>query len=197
MGYNTCHGCYNSLSSRLIKQSPDNSIHTGDETNIGETAEDFALEYIDKQIEILEKAEWGDFKIVNKEITKLEKLFTLDDILPTSVELWKLEYRLKPESVEGVVLAGGMYVEDGWLYDQGPAGNPILAFTYENDNLVYLGNVNTLESDVDTLESAALAVRRLLENEGILPNESYEGDHVVIKFPYLQEKPASSSYPNQ
>ncbi|NLV89757.1 MAG: hypothetical protein GX021_10425, partial [Tissierellia bacterium] len=73
--------------------------------------------------------------------------------------------------------------EDGWLYDQGPAGNPILAFTYENDNLVYLGNVNTLESDVDTLESAALAVRRLLENEGILPNESYEGDHVVIKFP--------------
>ena len=167
----------------LLSNPPDNSIHTGDETNIGETAEDFALEYIDKQIEILEKAEWGDFKIVNKEITKLEKLFTLDDILPTSVELWKLEYRLKPESVEGVVLAGGMYVEDGWLYDQGPAGNPILAFTYENDNLVYLGNVNTLESDVDTLESAALAVRRLLENEGILPNESYEGDHVVIKFP--------------
>ena len=48
------------------------------------------LEYIDKQIENLENAGLGDFKIVNKEIAKLEKLFTIDDILPTSVELWEI-----------------------------------------------------------------------------------------------------------
>src|SRR5690606_28709951 len=117
----------------------------------GNTVEDFVWAYIDDQIEILEGAEWGNFKIIDKEITKLEKLSTIEDVLPTPVELWKLEYRLKLENTEGLVLADGMYVEDGWLIDDGPAGKPILAFTYEEDNLVYLGNIDTLEYNLDTL----------------------------------------------
>ncbi|NLK44530.1 MAG: hypothetical protein GX300_09070 [Tissierellia bacterium] len=167
----------------LLSNPPDKDVHIGDERDLGKSIEDFAWEYIDNQIQILEKAEWGDFKIVDKEITRLEKLFTIEDILPNPVELWKLEYRLRPESMEGVVIAGGMYIEDGWLLDEGPSGNPYLAFSYENDNLVYLGNVDRLESSLDTPELAALAIRRLLEDKGVLPNETYEGDHVVIKFP--------------
>lgn len=171
------------LAAGCLNKPTEKYTNTADETNTGNTVEDFAWAYIDDQIEILEKAEWGDFKIVNKEITKLEKLFTLDDILPTSVELWKLEYRLKPESVEGVVLAGGMYVEDGWLIDDSPAGKPFLAFSYEDGNLVYLGNIDPVTYGVDTLELVELAIRDLLENKGILPKETYEGDHVVIKLP--------------
>src|SRR5690606_19394850 len=82
----------------LLSNPPDKGAHNNiAEINKGKTIEDFALEYIDKQIENLENAGLGDFKIVDKEITRLEKLFTIDDILSTPAELWELKYRLKLE----------------------------------------------------------------------------------------------------
>ena len=38
------------------------------------TVEDYAWEYIEREIEMYENAEWGDFKFIDKQITKLEKL---------------------------------------------------------------------------------------------------------------------------
>lgn len=161
----------------------DNASILDDKARKKMTVEDYAWQYIDKEIEMYENAEWGDFKFTDKEITKLEKLSTFDNILPSPVELWMLDFRLKPESLEGVVLAGGLDIVDGWLIDYGITGKPHLTFTYENGNLIYLGNANAIEFDLDTLASQETAIRIMLENMGLLPNETYEGKHVVIKFP--------------
>ena len=147
------------------------------------TVEDYAWEYIDREIEMYENAEWGEFKFTDKKITKLEKLSTFDNILPSIVELWRLEYRLKPENLDGVMIAGGMQVVDGWITEDSSMGKPNLVFTYENDKLIYLGNANALEFDMNTLVSQEIAIRIMLENMSLLSNETYEGNHVVIKFP--------------
>lgn len=161
--------------------NPSDSIRNHPGENL--TIEDYAWVYIDNQIQIYESAAWGDFKFVDKEITRLEKVSTFDHILPSTVELWKLEYRLKPERTEGIVLADGMSIEDGWLVDYSNMGRPYLTFTYDNGRLVYLGNANIQEFELDTLANQETAIRIMLENMGILRGESYEGEHVVIKFP--------------
>ena len=145
--------------------------------------EELAWAYIDNEIEIYENAEWGNFKFIDKEIIKLERLSSFDNILSTPIELWILDYRLKPESLDGVVLAGGLDIVDGWLVDNGITGKPHLALIYENGNLVNLGNANAIEFDLDTLAKQEIAIRIMLENKGLLPNETYKGNHVVIKFP--------------
>ena len=147
------------------------------------TVEDYAWEYIDMQIEMYEDIEWGGLKIIDKKIVKLEKLSSFENILSSTVELWRLEYRLKPENIDEVVVAGGMQVDDGWITEDSSMGKPKLVFTYEDDELIYLGNANTLDYHTDTLATQEIAIRIMLENMGLLPNESYGGKHVVIKFP--------------
>ncbi|NLY45647.1 MAG: DUF4825 domain-containing protein [Tissierella sp.] len=158
------------------------NIYSSDESVDG-TVEYFAWEYINNEIKMYENAEWADYKFIDQEIIKLEKLSTFDNILSSPVELWRLEYRLKPENPEELVLAGGLEIVDGWLIDNGINGKPHLAFTHDNGDLVYLGNANAIEFDLDTLASQEIAIRIMLENMEILPRVTYEGNHVVIKFP--------------
>lgn len=147
------------------------------------TVEDYAWECIDDRIKTFESSEWDGTKITDKKITRLEKLSSFDNILSSPVELWILEYRLKPENPDEVVMAGGMQMIDGWITEDSSAGKPHLIFTYENDNLVYLGRAIGLEYGMDTLKSQETAIRITLESMGLLPNETYKGNHVVIKFP--------------
>ena len=148
------------------------------------SVEDYAWQYIDNKIEMYENAEFGSFKVIDKKIINLEKLSTFDNILSSPVELWKLEYRLKPENPEKVMLAGGMNMIDGWLTEDSSMGKPNLVFTYDNDNLLYLGNLTSQDIySLDTLASQEIAIRQMLESIGLLPNDTYSGTHVVIKFP--------------
>lgn len=164
----------------LLSNPPGN----GNDDNANATVEDYAWQFIDNEIEMYENAEWADFKFIDKKITKLEKLSSFDNILSTPIELWKLEYRLKPESMDGVVLAGGMNIEDGWITEDSSIGKPYLVFTYEDNKLVYLGRVTSLDIvPMDTLASQEIGIRIMLEDMGQLPFETYEGNHVVIKFP--------------
>lgn len=150
-----------------------------EETNENKTVEDLAWEYIGKEIEMYESS---NLKIIDKEITKLEKLSSFDNILSSPIDLWILDYKLKPENPDEVILAGGLEIIDGWLIDFGITGKPHLAFTYDDENLICLGNANAIEFDLDTFVSQETAIRIMLENKGLLPNETYEGNHVVIKF---------------
>lgn len=148
--------------------------------NEGMTVEDYAWEYIDSEIEMYENY----FKIVDKKMTKLEQISSFDNILSTPIELWRLEYRLKPENINEVVIAGGMQVEDGWLTEDSSIGKPNLVFTYEDDNLIHLGNLTSQDIfGLDTLASQEVAIREMLESMGLLSYETYAGNHVVIKFP--------------
>lgn len=147
------------------------------------TVEDYAWKFIDEQIEIYENGEFGGFEIVDKKITRLEKLASFDNILSSSVELWRLEYRLKPENMEDAMLAGGMQEEDGWITEDSSTGKPNLVFSYEKDKLKYLGNANSLDFDMNTLASQEIGIRIMLENQGLLANVTYPGNHAVIQFP--------------
>lgn len=167
----------------LSNPSNDGNMFKRNFSNEDMTVEDYAWQYVDNQIEIYENAEFGGLKFVDKEITRLEKISTFDNILSSPVELWMLDFRLKPENPEEVVLAGGLEIVDGWLIDYGITGKPHLTFTYNDENLVYLGNANAIEFDLDTLSAQEIAIRIMLENMGLLQNETYEGNHVVIKFP--------------
>jgi len=147
------------------------------------TVEGYAWKYIDAEIEMYENAEYGGFKVVDKKITRLEKLSTFDNILESDVELWQLEYRLKPEDIDQVMIAGGMQVEDGWLTEDSSMGKPNLVFTYENNKLKYLGNLTSQDRyGLDTLSSQEIGIREMLENQGLLPNVTYDGNHIVIQF---------------
>lgn len=143
------------------------------------TVEDYAKKFLEEKIHTYERG----FKIVDSKITKLERLSTFENILPSSIELWCIEYRLKPEDMSKVIVAGGMQEIDGWITEDGSMGKPILVLSYEGDNLKQLGILYTSEYKLDTLAAQETAVRNMLESKGLLPNETYKGNHVVIKFP--------------
>jgi hypothetical protein len=105
----------------LYANIPDGSIFKLDNPSIVKNdpakVEDYANQFIKEIIESYENPDGNSsgFKIVDSKITKLEKLETFDDILPNPIEVWSLEYRLKPDDISKVVIAGGMEEEDGWM----------------------------------------------------------------------------------
>ncbi|MDR7855409.1 M56 family metallopeptidase [Tissierella sp.] len=147
--------------------------------------EDYAKEFINQQIAMYEDPEggWQGFKIIDSKITKLEKLVTFDNILSSPVEIWSLEFRLKPDDITKVAMAGGMQEEDGWITDDSSMGKPFMAFANEGNNMKYLGAFYPQEFGFDTLAKQEISLRIMLESKGLLPNESYKSDHVVIRFP--------------
>lgn len=148
------------------------------------TVKDYAEEFVEDMIKGYENIDGhgGGFKIIESKIISLERVASFEDILSTPVELWNIEYRLKPEDVN-IMIAGGMEVIDGWLTENGSMGKPLLAFTYEGETTKFLGPVYTAEFNMTSLAGQETAIRIMLERDNILPNETYKGNHIVIKFP--------------
>lgn len=149
------------------------------------TVEDYAKEFIDQQIAMFKGlgGAWPGFKIIDSKITKLEKLVIFDNILSSPIEVWSLEFRWKPDDITKVAMAGGMQEEDGWITEDSSMGKPYLAFTNEENNMKYLGSFYPQEFGFDTLAKQEISLRIMLENNGLIPRESYKGNHVVIRFP--------------
>ena len=150
------------------------------------TVEDYANKYMQGKIENIESSEFTDVKIVDSKITKLEIVGTFDNLLPYPIEIWTLEYRLKPDDMNNVMLAGGMNEIDGWITEDSSMGKPMMVFSYKNftknKNPEYLGNIWNGEMDLSNLAGQETALRILLEGKGLLPNETYSGNHVLVKF---------------
>jgi beta-lactamase regulating signal transducer with metallopeptidase domain len=146
---------------------------------------DYAVEFVDSMIKGYENQDGlgGGFKIIESKIISLDRVSSFDDILSGPVELWSIEYRLKPEDMSNVIIAGGVEEIDGWITENGSMGKPLLAFTYEGDVTKYLGPVYTAELGMTSLAGQETAIRIMLENNNILPNETYKGNHIVMKFP--------------
>lgn len=147
------------------------------------TVEDYANQYIKEVIKSYEDSEWTNFKIVDSKITKLEKMAAFDNILKYTLEIWSLEYRLKPDDISNVMLAGGMNEVDGWITEDSSMGKPVLVFSYEHSKPRYLGCIWSGENDFDTIAGKETALRIFLEGIELLPHETYSGNHVVVKFP--------------
>jgi len=145
--------------------------------------EDYADKFIEKTIADY-NTEDNYFKIIDKKITKLEKIASFDKLLPsTELEIWSLEYRLKPEDMSKIVLAGGMNEVDGWITEQSSMGKPILVFAYKNSTPQFLGALWSGEADLSTRAGQEIALRTFLEASGMSPGETFAGNHIVVKFP--------------
>lgn len=146
------------------------------------TVEDYANQFVEQEIAAYEK-EWTDVKIIDSKITKLEKIASFDKLVSSPLEIWSLEYRLKPDDISKVILAGGMNEVDGWITEDSSMGKPMLIFSYEGSKPQYLGYTWSGENDFATLAGQETALRIFLEGIELLPHETYSGNHMVVKFP--------------
>lgn len=147
------------------------------------TVEDYANQLIQEEIQTLEGADSSSYKIIENKITRLEEIAVFDHMLPYPIEIWVLEYRLKPDDLSKVRLAGGMNEIDGWITEDSSMGKPMLIFSYETSHPEYLGTAWSGESDFTTPAGQETALRIFLEGHGLLPHETYSGNHTVVKFP--------------
>ena len=69
-----------------------------------------------------------------------------DSNLGNDINVWLLEYRIKPENPDKVVMAGGMRLEDGWITEWGSTGQPYLVLVRHtaDESWVRVGVTNTL-----------------------------------------------------
>lgn len=146
------------------------------------TVEDYAENFVKEQSTVFEQNDLLD-KVVDTKITKLEKVVTLDQLYTSPIEIWRLEYRLKFDDIEKVVFAGGIHVIDGWITEDTSMGKPMLVIAKGASGPEYLGCIWTADEDYSTLAGQELAARKFLQQAGLLPHETYTGNHILVKFP--------------
>lgn len=149
--------------------------------NEGLTVEQYAENYVQQVIEEYENAEYQNFKVVDHKITSLDRIAVFDEIFNHPIELWLLEYRIKPDKIENVMLAGGMNEIDGWITEDSSMGKPVMVFSYDKKVYDHIGIIWTGEMG-ETLSGNEIALRQLLESKGYLPHETFEGKHALVKF---------------
>lgn len=133
-------------------------------------------------------------KIIDHKITRLELLKSFEDLADTPIDVYALEYRLLPDNLSKVVLAGGMQVdEDGWLKETCSMGSPLLLVS-RNDQarelagIVWTGESQELESAVKDFLAAkdlrrAETEKLVEENLSIIMSSPKEASN---PFDYIQ-----------
>jgi hypothetical protein len=149
----------------------------------GMTAEAWAERFVEDQIRSYGESEYIDAAITDSRITRFERMDVFDDLIAYPVELWRLEYRLKPDDPSKFPIAGGMDTADGWITEDTSMGKPVLVLSYEGDAPQYLGCLWNGERDMTTPAGRETALRMFLEDLALLPRESFGGDHALVKFP--------------
>ncbi|OEH84294.1 hypothetical protein BHU72_10800 [Desulfuribacillus stibiiarsenatis] len=139
------------------------------------TVEDVAKQYIQQVIQEYEGSDWADFKIVDSKITKLEKISRNEQILTYPIELWSLEYRLQPDDISKVLLAGGMNEVDDWITEDSSMGKPFLVVSFENTEPNLMGIIWSGEEDMTTVTGQEKAIQRFLLRIGLLPESEFIG----------------------
>lgn len=147
----------------------------------GNTIEEYGENYLNEEVKKYEKIS----KVLDKKITKLEKIYTLkDDRLNGDVEVWKIEYRIKPEDIKKVQEKSmDLKVEDGWI-TQETNGEPYLLFKVDDAKIEFINYLMDIDYSFDTIASSEISTREYLERIKILPRETYKGNHITIEFPF-------------
>lgn len=112
-------------------------IDTGAVSELPDSVLTAAKSYVNETISWLDAAgaapaEGMDgYTITEAKITALTPMALGEEVDPLGMELYLLEYRLKPDHPENVVMAGGMELEDGWVTEKGSMGQPCLLLANE------------------------------------------------------------------
>ncbi len=151
------------------------------------TVEEHAREFVEQRVDDYRNRPLLGYEIVDSQITKLEKIGSFDHLLSSTVEVWQLAYRLKPDDSNQVVLGEGMYMENGWIVEDF-MGTPMLIVMHQGsvqnpNKMQYLGAVYSEADNFTTLAGQEITLRKFLEASGHLPPVTYPGNHVLVKFP--------------
>lgn len=103
---------------------------------------DYATEYVAQQVDSYNEVgkEAGlvgdrEYTIIDAKITGLTMIDTGTDGLTSGINMYLLEYRLRPDHPENVVLAGGMRMErigdEDWITEWGSSGQPYLLMAWD------------------------------------------------------------------
>ncbi len=139
------------------------------------TVEELSENFIEQRVNELQLA------VSDREITRLEQLAQFDDLLEgTPLQIWALEYRLKIVDINKINLMD--YLEkDGWIVESVNLGRHLLVIGQVNDEPKLLGQLDLLQAN-DSLSALESNTRQLLEQQELLPQETYPGNHAVVQF---------------
>ena len=140
------------------------------------TVEELSENFIEQRVNELQLA------VSDREITRLEQLAQFDDLLEgTPLQIWALEYRLKPADINQVNLID--YLEDeGWIIESDDLGRHLLVILQAKNGPQLLGQLDLLQP-TNSLPALESNTRQLLERQELLPPETYPGPHAVVQFP--------------
>ncbi len=140
------------------------------------TVEELSENFIKQRIDELQ------FAIDDRDISRLEQLVQFDDLLEgTLVQIWALEYRLKPADINQVNLID--YLEDeGWIIESDDLGRHLLVILQAKNGPQLLGQLDLLQP-TNSLPALESNTRQLLERQELLPPETYPVPHAVVQFP--------------
>jgi len=103
----------------------------------------FAREFINKNIVHYESN--PEVNIIDSKITRLELIESFDNLADAPIDVYALEYRLLPEDLSKVVMAGGMQIdEDGWLKETSSMGSPLLVVSRNSASAEFIGTLWTV-----------------------------------------------------
>lgn len=128
---------------------------------VSEQIDGFAWEIINRDIANYEAN--PEVKIKDSRITRLELINSFDTLGDMPIDVYALEYRILPEDLKKVVLAGGMeYDEEGWLKEKSSMGSPLLVVARKSGSAELIGTLWT----GGILEEGGLepSIKALLEN---------------------------------
>lgn len=169
-----------------LLSNPRNDVNMA---GVDKSIENAAREFIDEHIAMRNDPETGrnGLRIIDSKITKLEKVAVFDDILDYPIELWNLEFKLKPNENTKAAVESGKIIEDGWITEDNDMGKSCLIFKVDGDNISLLNVRQAAEFNFNSLAKLEASVRVQIAYMDLLPNGAYEGNHMVIKFPLPTE----------
>ncbi|TYQ16738.1 UNVERIFIED_CONTAM: beta-lactamase regulating signal transducer with metallopeptidase domain [Acetivibrio alkalicellulosi] len=157
--------------------SDNNFLSTGD---LPEHIELFAWEVINRDINNYELN--PEVKIIDSKINRLELIEMFDKLADKPIYVYALEYRLLPDDLSKVVIAGGVEVDDhGWIKETSSMGSPLLVVSEKDWNIIFLGIImtGTLSEEGIVLETA---LKPLLELKKEELTERVSIDNLRIKY---------------
>lgn len=121
----------------------DVAIRVEAEGDFPEALIDYATEYVSQQVDYYNEVGKeaglvgaGPYAITDAKITGLTMINTGTSGLTSGVNMYLLEYRLRPDSPENVVMAGGMRMEEingeSWITEWGSTGQPYLLLAWDD-----------------------------------------------------------------
>ncbi|KAF1085288.1 hypothetical protein SPSYN_01424 [Sporotomaculum syntrophicum] len=129
-------------------------------TGVLDDVNSIAWEYIRNDIAQLESS--GSVKIIDSKMIRLELVKEFAQLTDTPIYVYALEYRLLPDDLSKVVLAGGMQVDEaGWLMETCSMGSPQLVISRKDGvtsliGILWTGTVIEEGGDLETSLKALL-----------------------------------------